>query len=125
MVLLFCIFFFADAYSVPHLDARFSFPFTHTYTNTFPFSAFWYHSNPHSQATLAQLSLLNTNSRFVYSAMGDYANAIVARMPRGSGLDSVFFVNSGSEVLYDATYHLILSDTVSARISSWICFQRK
>ena len=49
------------------------------------------------RATTRQLSLLNTNSRFVYAALGEYAERIVKSMPAHSGLDSVFFVNSGSE----------------------------
>ncbi len=56
------------------------------------------HSHPHVRAaTVRQLSRLNTNSRFVYAALGEFAAAIVARMPKGSGLDSILFVNSGSE----------------------------
>jgi 4-aminobutyrate aminotransferase-like enzyme len=58
------------------------------------------HAHPAVRHALnRQLSKLCTNSRFVYSALGDYARAIVDRMPKGSGLDSVFFVNSGSEAV--------------------------
>lgn len=56
------------------------------------------HSHPAIvQAATEQLQLLNTNSRFLYDAMAEYADAIVATLP--THLDTVFFVNSGSEAV--------------------------
>lgn len=42
-----------------------------------------------------QMRLLNTNSRFHYRAITDFADRIAATLP--DGFDTVFFVNSGSE----------------------------
>ena len=42
-----------------------------------------------SRAAATQMQLLNTNSRFVYSALGAFAAKIVATMPASSGLDQV------------------------------------
>lgn len=60
------------------------------------------HSHPAiTQAVTQQLTLLNTNSRFLYPQMGDFAAEIVKTMPPeavASGkLNEVIFVNSGSE----------------------------
>ncbi|MDF2581377.1 MAG: hypothetical protein K0R33_20 [Mycobacterium sp.] len=56
------------------------------------------HSHPRiTEAAADQLALLNTNSRFLYSAIADYAERIAATLP--PELDRVFFVNSGSEAL--------------------------
>ena len=54
------------------------------------------HAHPRvAEAACRQLRLLNTNSRFHYSAITDYAERLVATLPEE--LDTVFFVNSGSE----------------------------
>jgi len=54
------------------------------------------HSHPHVERAVArQLRLLNTNSRFNYAAVVDYAERIVELLPEP--LDRVFFVSSGSE----------------------------
>jgi 4-aminobutyrate aminotransferase-like enzyme len=54
------------------------------------------HSHPAVEAAVArQLHRLNTNSRFLYAAMVEFAEALAARFP--SPLDTVFLVNSGSE----------------------------
>ena len=54
------------------------------------------HSHPAvAEAAARQYRTLNTNSRFLYGAMGRFAERIVATLP--VGLSSVFFVNSGSE----------------------------
>lgn len=54
------------------------------------------HAHPHVVAAGSrQMHLLNTNSRFHYRAIADYADRIVETVPEG--LDTVFFVNSGSE----------------------------
>jgi 4-aminobutyrate aminotransferase-like enzyme len=54
------------------------------------------HSHPRVAAAAArQFRLLNTNSRFLYDSMTDYAARLAALAP--AGLDRVFLVNSGSE----------------------------
>jgi 4-aminobutyrate aminotransferase-like enzyme len=56
------------------------------------------HAHPGVTAAASrQLRLLNTNSRFSYEAMVTYAERIVALLPEP--LDTVFFVNSGSEAV--------------------------
>ncbi|WP_412517721.1 aminotransferase class III-fold pyridoxal phosphate-dependent enzyme [Actinomadura madurae] len=47
------------------------------------------------EAAARQLGRLNTNSRFVYDVLGEYAERLTATLP--DGLDIVYFVNSGSE----------------------------
>ena len=57
------------------------------------------HSHPRfSRAVSDQLHLLNTNSRFLYSALADLCERIVATSPDPS-LDTVLLVNSGSEAV--------------------------
>ncbi|TPW78240.1 aminotransferase [Schumannella sp. 10F1B-5-1] len=54
------------------------------------------HAHPRIAAAVhRQLRLLNTNSRFHYGAIVDYAERLTALLP--GELDTVFFVNSGSE----------------------------
>ncbi len=54
------------------------------------------HAHPRITAAVsAQLSRLNTNSRFHYAALPTFAEALAATLP--AGLDQVFLVNSGSE----------------------------
>lgn len=56
------------------------------------------HSHPRiTAAAAAQLDLLATNSRFLYDAIADYADKIAATLP--PELDTVLFVNSGSEAV--------------------------
>lgn len=56
------------------------------------------HSHPAvTAAATRQLRLLNTNSRFLYGAMAEYADRLLALFP--DELDRVFFVNSGSEAV--------------------------
>ena len=56
------------------------------------------HAHPRvADAAYRQLRLLNTNSRFHYRAIADYAERIAATLP--DELDTVFFVNSGSEAV--------------------------
>lgn len=52
-----------------------------------------------TKAAVSQMDLLNTNSRFIYSKFGDYAEKIVSRIPAYAKdkLNVVLFVNSGSE----------------------------
>ncbi len=47
------------------------------------------------EAAARQLRRLNTNSRFVYDVLTDYAERLTATLP--DGLDVVYFLNSGSE----------------------------
>jgi len=55
------------------------------------------HAGVYAAAT-KQMRLLNTNSRFIYKNLGEFAKQIVATMPSNApNLDAVFFVNSGSE----------------------------
>ncbi len=54
------------------------------------------HAHPRVvDAAARQMRLLNTNSRFHYRAISDFAERITATLPEE--LDTVFFVNSGSE----------------------------
>ena len=54
------------------------------------------HAHPRVvEATYRQARLLNTNSRFHYGAITDFAERVAATLP--DELDTVFFVNSGSE----------------------------
>jgi len=54
------------------------------------------HSHPAIEAAAArQLRLLNTNSRFLYDAMGRFAERLAGLLP--DPLDTVFLVSSGSE----------------------------
>ena len=47
------------------------------------------------RAAQKQIATLNTNSRYMYKQMPDYAERLLDSFP--DGLDTVFFVNSGSE----------------------------
>ncbi|TDD33403.1 aminotransferase class III-fold pyridoxal phosphate-dependent enzyme [Actinomadura sp. KC06] len=54
------------------------------------------HSHPRLVETASrQLGRLNTNTRFVYDTLTEYAERLTATLP--DGLDVVYFVNSGSE----------------------------
>ena len=54
------------------------------------------HGHPAVEAAVRrQLARLNTNSRFLYGAMVEFAEALAARFP--PPLDTVFLVNTGSE----------------------------
>ena len=54
------------------------------------------HSHPRVVAAIArQAATLNTNTRYLHAAVLDLAERLVVSMP--SGLDTVMFVNSGSE----------------------------
>ncbi|PPI49182.1 aminotransferase [Rathayibacter tritici] len=67
------------------------------------------HAHPHVvEAGSRQMHLLNTNSRFHYRAIADYADRITATLP--DGFDTVFFVNSGSEAT-DLAIRLALAAT--------------
>jgi 4-aminobutyrate aminotransferase-like enzyme len=56
----------------------------------------WGHCHPHIvRAAQKQIARLNTNSRYVYEPMSELAERLKATLP--PGLDTVFFVNSGSE----------------------------
>ena len=56
------------------------------------------HCHPRvSDAIARQSRLLNTNMRYLHGSAIELAERLVASMPPGSGLDTVLFVNSGSE----------------------------
>jgi 4-aminobutyrate aminotransferase-like enzyme len=56
------------------------------------------HSHPRITAAAAeQLALLNTNSRFLYRAIAEYADRIAETLP--PQLNRIFLVNSGSEAM--------------------------
>lgn len=53
------------------------------------------HSHPEITTIASQqMATLNTNTRYVFEAYSDYAEALLSKFP--SALDTVFFVNSGS-----------------------------
>lgn len=67
------------------------------------------HSHPRVVAAAArQFRLLNTNSRFHYGAIAEYAERLAATLP--AELDTVFFVNSGSEAT-DLSIRLAMAAT--------------
>ncbi|MCS5715963.1 aminotransferase class III-fold pyridoxal phosphate-dependent enzyme [Herbiconiux sp. CPCC 205716] len=67
------------------------------------------HAHPHVVgAATRQLRLLNTNSRFHYGAIAEFAERLAALLP--DGLDTVFFVNSGSEAT-DLAVRLAMAST--------------
>ncbi len=54
------------------------------------------HAHPHvARAVARQAAVLNTNTRYLYRIVLDYAERLTATMP--NGLESCLFVNSGSE----------------------------
>jgi 4-aminobutyrate aminotransferase-like enzyme/Ser/Thr protein kinase RdoA (MazF antagonist) len=56
------------------------------------------HGHPRvTEAIARQGRRLNTNMRYLHGAAIELAERLVATMPAGSGLDTVLFVNSGSE----------------------------
>src|SRR5690606_27676399 len=57
------------------------------------------HSHPRQvEAVARQLAVLNTNSRFLYRALADLSERLVALAPHPS-LDTVLLVNSGTEAI--------------------------
>jgi 4-aminobutyrate aminotransferase-like enzyme/Ser/Thr protein kinase RdoA (MazF antagonist) len=70
------------------------------------------HSHPAvERAVRRQLARLNTNSRFLYGVMVEFAEALVDRFP--ASLDTVFLVNTGSEAVELA---LRLAQTASGTV---------
>ena len=62
------------------------------------------HAHPHVARTVArQAAALNTNTRYLYRIILDYAERLTATMPKG--LDACLFVNSGSEA-NDAAFRM-------------------
>ena len=62
------------------------------------------HAHPHvSRAIARQAAVLNTNTRYLYRNVLDYAERLLATMPEG--LDVCLFVNSGSEA-NDAAFRM-------------------
>ncbi len=71
------------------------------------------HAHPRVADAIARQSrLLNTNMRYLTDAPVELAERLVASMPEGSGLDTVLFVNSGSEA-NDTAWRLATSWTGS------------
>jgi len=69
------------------------------------------HAHPRVADAIARQSrLLNTNMRYLTDAPVELAERLVATMPEGSGLDTVLFVNSGSEA-NDTAWRLATSWT--------------
>ncbi|MDQ1114692.1 4-aminobutyrate aminotransferase-like enzyme/Ser/Thr protein kinase RdoA (MazF antagonist) [Microbacterium testaceum] len=67
------------------------------------------HAHPRIAAAVSrQTRLLNTNSRFHYAAITRYAESLASRLP--DELDTVFFVNSGSEAV-DLAIRLAMAAT--------------
>lgn len=67
------------------------------------------HAHPRLvEAASRQLHLLNTNSRFHYGVIAEYAERLAATLP--DELDTVFFVNSGSEAT-DLAIRLAMAST--------------
>ncbi|MFW5969410.1 MAG: aspartate aminotransferase family protein, partial [Halofilum sp. (in: g-proteobacteria)] len=72
-----------DAAGVPHLDCY----------NNVPHVG---HGHPHvSNAVARQTAALNTNTRYLYDSVLEYADRLAERLP--GALGTVMFVNSGSE----------------------------
>jgi 4-aminobutyrate aminotransferase-like enzyme/Ser/Thr protein kinase RdoA (MazF antagonist) len=58
------------------------------------------HCHPHVVEAIArQAAILNTNTRYLFDQVLDYAERLGATMPSGSGLTACMFVNSGSEAV--------------------------
>jgi 4-aminobutyrate aminotransferase-like enzyme/Ser/Thr protein kinase RdoA (MazF antagonist) len=56
------------------------------------------HSHPRvTEAVVRQTRLLNTHARYLYEPLIELGERLLASMPAEAGLDSVMFVNSGSE----------------------------
>ncbi len=67
------------------------------------------HAHPRIHAAVSrQTRLLNTNSRFHYAAITEYGERLAALLP--DELDTVFFVNSGSEAV-DLAIRLAMAAT--------------
>ncbi len=67
------------------------------------------HAHPRvAEAASRQLRLLNTNSRFHYAAVAEFAEKIAATLP--DELDTVFLVNSGSEAV-DLALRIAMAST--------------
>ncbi|MEW5810553.1 MAG: aminotransferase [Actinomycetota bacterium] len=72
------------------------------------------HAHPRVvEAAHRQMRLLNTNSRFNYRAIAEFAERIAATLP--DELDTVFFVNSGSEAT-DLAIRIVMAATGRADI---------
>ncbi|MBP6685533.1 MAG: aminotransferase class III-fold pyridoxal phosphate-dependent enzyme, partial [Leucobacter sp.] len=52
-----------------------------------------------ADAISRQSRILNTNSRFLYRGLAEYSERLLALLPKGTGLDTVLLVNSGSEAV--------------------------
>jgi 4-aminobutyrate aminotransferase-like enzyme/Ser/Thr protein kinase RdoA (MazF antagonist) len=69
------------------------------------------HSHPRVSGAIARQSrLLNTNLRYLHPSAIELAERLVGSMPQGSGLDTVLFVNAGSEAT-DLAWRLAVAAT--------------
>ena len=101
------------------------------------------HSHPRvAEAIARQGRRLTTNMRYLHPAAIELAERLVATMPAGSGLDTVLFVNSGSEandvawrlattftgnrgaLCTDFAYHGVTAATAAVSPESWQASQR-
>jgi 4-aminobutyrate aminotransferase-like enzyme/Ser/Thr protein kinase RdoA (MazF antagonist) len=72
------------------------------------------HGHPRvAEAIARQGRRLNTNMRYLHEAAIELAERLIATMPSGSGLDTVMFVNSGSEA-NDVAWRLATTYTGNA-----------
>ncbi|MBN09230.1 MAG: aminotransferase class III [Flavobacteriaceae bacterium] len=71
------------------------------------------HSHPNVVSSAQnQMSKLNTNTRYIYDSLSDYASKLLNKFPKS--LSKVFFVNSGSE-----------ASDLAIRISRWYTKKNK
>jgi 4-aminobutyrate aminotransferase-like enzyme len=72
------------------------------------------HAHPRVSGAIARQSrLLNTNLRYLHPSAIELAERLVASMPTGSALDTVLFVNAGSEAT-DLAWRLAVAATGNA-----------
>jgi 4-aminobutyrate aminotransferase-like enzyme/Ser/Thr protein kinase RdoA (MazF antagonist) len=95
------------------------------------------HSHPHVAAAIAEQSrALNTNTRYLHESVIELAERLVATMP--AGLDTVMFVNSGSEandiawrlavaytggaggIVTSRAYHGVTTATIALSPEEWV-----
>jgi 4-aminobutyrate aminotransferase-like enzyme/Ser/Thr protein kinase RdoA (MazF antagonist) len=101
------------------------------------------HSHPRvAEAIARQSRLITTNMRYLHPAAIELAERLIATMPAGSGLDTVMFVNSGSEandvawrlataftgnrgaLCTDFAYHGVTEATAALSPESWHATRR-
>jgi 4-aminobutyrate aminotransferase-like enzyme/Ser/Thr protein kinase RdoA (MazF antagonist) len=99
------------------------------------------HSHPHVASAIAEQSaILNTNTRYLHDSVVELAERLVATMPEG--LDTVMFVNSGSEandvawrlataytggvgaIVTEHAYHGVTTATIALSPEGWAASER-